>query len=534
MSLADHGQLAILAEIARLATLDLELRAMLQRITDVLAARFGWELVALVRIDEERRAFVCEAITASVPTVVAPGYGRSFGSGVVGEVAAGGRAILLDDVAGSDNFVEVAAGTRAELCVPIRHAGRVVAVLNLESPRAAAFRHQLPLVEAIADQMAGVIASARLYEAVRQRALQFEVLSEVSRVAVAGADPASVLHHVAAYLQRRFDLAMVAIVVADDGAREWQHRAIVTRTPVPVTPRDRWPIQAGVVGRAIREGVSQWVPDVRVDPDYFGLLPELRAELAVPIRLGDRSVGALNLENDDPGALSADNVRLFELVADQVAGAIRLALLNEELSATTLELERANRSLQRANRALARRSLVDPLTGVANRRHLEEVLDAEWRRAIRARRPLSLLLVDVDHFKAYNDSAGHLAGDRCLREVARVLGEVMRRSGELVARYGGEEFAVVLPDSDGAGAVLVAAALRARLAAREIAHPASALGPWVTVSIGVATHIPRHGEEPSLLIARADRALYRAKELGRDRVVEAAADRGEEGPAGRP
>lgn len=163
-----NSQLEILNEIARIATLDLELRPMLQRITDALAQKFGWEFVACVTVDQERKRFVCEAVTTAQATDIEVGYSRELGSGVVGEVAVLARPILLDDVRTAKNYVETMKGTRSELCVPVLHRGELVAILNLESTRPRAFHEQLPLVQAVADQIAGAIHSARLYQEVRK------------------------------------------------------------------------------------------------------------------------------------------------------------------------------------------------------------------------------------------------------------------------------------------------------------------------------------------------------------------------------
>src|SRR5437762_4330224 len=132
-------------QIARIATLDLELRPMMQRITDALAQKFGWEFVALVMVDADRTAFVCEAVTTSLPTEIHVGYSRPLGSGVVGEVATTERPILLDDVQTSPNYVETMPGAMSELCVPVMHGDGLVAILNLESTRRGAFHEQLPL-----------------------------------------------------------------------------------------------------------------------------------------------------------------------------------------------------------------------------------------------------------------------------------------------------------------------------------------------------------------------------------------------------
>src|SRR5213594_4416145 len=136
-------------EIARIATLDLELRPMMQRITDALAQKFGWEFVALVMVDADRTAFVCEAVTSSIPTEIHVGYSRPLGSGVVGEVAATERPILLDDVRRAPNYVETMPGAMSELCVPVIHSGRLTAIVNLESTRPGEFHDQLPLLTTV-------------------------------------------------------------------------------------------------------------------------------------------------------------------------------------------------------------------------------------------------------------------------------------------------------------------------------------------------------------------------------------------------
>jgi GAF domain-containing protein len=162
-------QLEVINEVARIATLDLELRPMLQRITDALARKFGWEFIALVTVDATLHSFQCEALTSAIDTSVHIGYGRALGSGVVGQVAQSGQPLVIDDVDDFPNYVETMPGARSEICVPVKHHGRLVAVLNLESQRPAAFSGQLPLLETVADTIAGAIASAQLCGASRGR-----------------------------------------------------------------------------------------------------------------------------------------------------------------------------------------------------------------------------------------------------------------------------------------------------------------------------------------------------------------------------
>jgi diguanylate cyclase (GGDEF)-like protein len=175
--------------------------------------------------------------------------------------------------------------------------------------------------------------------------------------------------------------------------------------------------------------------------------------------------------------------------------------------------------LKRQRDILAGLTFLDGLTGLANRRRFDQVLEMEWRRGCRSSAPLSLIMMDIDFFKAFNDAAGHLAGDECLRQVAQALAAVVQRPGDFIGRYGGEEFACILPETDAAGAWQVAELLQAALAERRILHPASAVSPQVTLSLGVATLVPAPEADPQQLILIADQALYRAKASGRDRAA---------------
>jgi len=161
----------------------------------------------------------------------------------------------------------------------------------------------------------------------------------------------------------------------------------------------------------------------------------------------------------------------------------------------------------------------DALTGIANRRHFDETLIHEWRRARRAQTALSVLMIDVDHFKNYNDHYGHQAGDQCLRDLAQELARCFQRSGEVLARYGGEEFVVIQAGNNAADATHSAEVARQAIERRVLPHAASPVAPVVTISIGVATMNPNSAIEPAAIVAAADRALYAAKHAGRNRVL---------------
>jgi diguanylate cyclase (GGDEF)-like protein len=205
------------------------------------------------------------------------------------------------------------------------------------------------------------------------------------------------------------------------------------------------------------------------------------------------------------------------VIASTIAYRWRLRVLRT-LQADLMRLVRERtEQLEDANRKLAMMSYVDVITEVANRRSFDDELAMEWRRSTRTRSCLSLLMVDIDGFKAFNDALGHQAGDKCLRTVAAVISECVRRAGDTVARYGGEEFVVLLSDTESPGAAVLAERIRSAIEQRDISHPAMLRG-RLTVSIGVATMTGKEALEPSSLVRAADAALYQAKRDGRNLV----------------
>ncbi|MCP5198067.1 MAG: diguanylate cyclase [Gammaproteobacteria bacterium] len=174
--------------------------------------------------------------------------------------------------------------------------------------------------------------------------------------------------------------------------------------------------------------------------------------------------------------------------------------------------------LKRKLKLLDQLATQDSLTGIANRRRFEEYLHFEWLRAMRSQTMIALILMDVDHFKQFNDHYGHIAGDECLRKVATALADAMKRGGDFVARYGGEEFVGVLPETDLRGAATVAEQLRATVADLQITHEYSSVASFVTISIGVDATYPTSDNAPVNLMEAADKHLYQAKQAGRNRV----------------
>ncbi|WP_141294105.1 diguanylate cyclase domain-containing protein [Planktothrix agardhii] len=265
-------------------------------------------------------------------------------------------------------------------------------------------------------------------------------------------------------------------------------------------------------GQYYQQNTIKATPDIYtagLTPCHFELLEKLqvRAKLVVPIILQTQGLWGILVAHDctKPREWQNLEIELMQQLAIQLAIAIHQSELHQQL--------------QLANQQLQNLAMVDQLTQIANRRCFDEILNQEWHRLVREKRPLSLLLCDIDYFKQYNDTYGHPQGDICLQQVAQALQQGVQRSIDLVARYGGEEFVVILPHTDQEGALEVAQKIQDVLEQFNLPHRSSNVADRVTMSIGICSLIPTVERFPLDLINAADHALYQAKTLGRNRTV---------------
>ena len=228
----------------------------------------------------------------------------------------------------------------------------------------------------------------------------------------------------------------------------------------------------------------------RSDTDIGASAPDCRGAREVLIRQRD-------------GTLRAMDLTLTPMIGDQP---LFVALLHD-----ITHHKQSENALQRA-------ALIDPLTKIANRRHFDTFLEKEWQRAVRSSQPLSLIVLDVDHFKGYNDSLGHAAGDACLQQVAMALQSHALRATDLAARYGGEEFVLLFGETGFEAACALGEAIRAHIESLHIPNPRSSTSEWVTASLGVATIVPTQLDDLKDFFVSADRAMYAVKEAGRNGV----------------
>ena len=208
----------------------------------------------------------------------------------------------------------------------------------------------------------------------------------------------------------------------------------------------------------------------------------------------------------------------IELIA-RIRAHAKNYLMQLERDAAFFALREMKKQLEKSNRKLEKLSMLDGLTGIANRRHFDSSFEEEYQRARQTQSPLSLILIDIDYFKLFNDTYGHQPGDDCLKQVASVLENECKKSTDLAARYGGEEFVILLPDTSAQSALLVANRIREHIKELQIEHESSDTSNCVTVSQGISCLLPNGVISSEELLERADKALYSAKENGRDQVV---------------
>lgn len=343
-------------------------------------------------------------------------------------------------------------------------------------------------------------------DATGRGAMLTEILAQVSREALQGEGLHAVLQRIVDCLVLRLQTPIVSIILLDDAGTQFVQEVWAGELDLDEpAPGSGWPVTKGVAGRCARTGLAQFVPDVDQDPDYVAGNSAVRSEYMVPIRHRARLHGVLNIESSHEDFFTHEVRAVFDAIADQIAGAIHLARVAGELEA--------------ANRKLEQLSMSDGLTGIANRRCFDLRIAADWIRLASDGRSLALVLADADCFKALNDAHGHLYGDGCLCELARLCATYADGEEDLVARFGGEELVLLLPGRNLHQAHAIGEHLRQQVEAAAMTHADSAVAPYVTISIGVSTMQPAASNSPEQLIAAADRALYAAKARGRNCVI---------------
>ncbi|RMH14531.1 MAG: GGDEF domain-containing protein [Gemmatimonadetes bacterium] len=374
--------------------------------------------------------------------------------------------------------------TRSAISAPLRYKGRVIGAISTQSYRPRAYsRDDLELLQGIADLAAVAVENARQFRELELRRREAERIEEIGRALTGSLDFDEVLAKVTA---ATMDL------LNGDGASVWMIEGTLATAkastgPILVPVGTRWDIAGPLYERLVRQRTYATIEDLSTSdlvPQHLRGIVGAGSGLAVPLQVGDAVAGALAVGSSEPRAFSGDDIRVLQRLAGQAS----VALDNAQLHANVQAL-----------------SLTDALTGLPNRRHLQIHLEREVAAARRGRK-LSLVLFDLDDFKHYNDTLGHVVGDQILKAFARVL-EDENRAMNMVARFGGDEFVSVLSESDQEGAEGYIRRINQRVAADRILAPHG-----VTVSSGIAVFSPDRMVGVEELIQTADRNMYREKD----------------------
>ncbi len=349
------------------------------------------------------------------------------------------------------------------------------------------------------------------------RGSSLEWLTEVCRQAATGVGVAEVVDTLWAGGRRPLDIDLLAVARVDpSGTVRWSRWWVAGDRRQP----DVEPVVSAAVIDRIAERTAPWVIDLASDGDRRtsnGLhLPtaggEYRSCVLVPMRAAGAPVGLAVVARFGPDGWSDDQLRLLEVCCNRLAAMIERDRLDESLRAAAARLEATGRDLERLTR-------LDPVTGLPTRSALEAQLELEWRRAWRTRRPLSMLVAEIDDLDGYRERFGSDLADRCVNQVASELTRGLRRAGDFTARTDARTFAVLLPGAVADDAARAAERVRAGIEGLRIPHQAaSPVRPWLSVSIGIASVIPSSGSSPRSLMECADLARRDAVDEGRNRV----------------
>ena len=428
---------------------------------------------------------------------IAPGVGWAW------EALEGEEPVLLPDAATANDLGVSGDGPPQPLgVIPLRFQDRALGVFAvLGQPGKQFSREENGLLASIGRQVSIALENSRLYTETRRKALEFEALYQVSRTMASTLDLQNILTRISEMVSDLLQAQAMALMLLGPDGRTLSTVAGYNLFDETLPPAPDAPLEAGPSLVAVREKRPVMVSDIQVDEVHGAWLKAARDRgftsfLAVPLIVQDRALGCMNLYMLERHEFAPEEIQLLSTFASQAAVSIENARLFEE------------------TRQLA---ITDPLTGLANHRQFYDQLEREFRRAQRYQRPLTLLMLDLDRFKAFNDRYGHLAGDHALRETADVLRQ-NARSVDILARYGGEEFAVILPETDLSRAAAHAERIRSAVASHVFRSHETGLEHQVTISIGVAALAPT-SDKVEDLVHDADQALYRAKAAGRNQIA---------------
>lgn len=489
------AQLGLLEEVGRQITDSLDEKEILERTLEAVVNKFGYAEAAISLLVNGDSLEIA-AISGTQDFGYRTGFRQKTGKGIIGYVAKTRRPHVAGDVSIDPHYFSTAERTGSAVGVPMLDKDQLLGVIYVESTTRNAIQpDDVQTLQTLANQVATSLQKARLYARTQEHLRVMTVLQSISHTVTSSLDINEILNNVIRLLQESFGYTYIGIYLLDGDVL---HMGAQAGYPEHMLVHEM-PITSGVIGRTARTKETQFVRDVSADPDFVRASYEVKTEIAVPLLKDENILGVLNVESKDPASLDENDVDFLNALAGPVAVAIDNARLHAEVKVM---------------------AMTDVVSGLANRRAFDEILRSEMTRATRYNQPISLIILDLDSFKEYNDKWGHPAGDVRLKEIADLLHANVREP-DVAVRYGGEEFAVILPNTPKSGALRLAERLR---------RSAEACAPYgkgnhspisgYTISLGVAT-FPDDATSIEELLLAADNAELTAKRLGKNRVYAA-------------
>jgi diguanylate cyclase (GGDEF)-like protein len=488
-------QLALLEEVGRRIADSLDENEIIQLTVEIIVHHFRYAEVAISLLIEDSLLEVA-AISGTEDFGYRPGYQQKVGQGIIGYVGEKGEPYIAHDVSQDPYYISTAKRKGSALAVPMFNKEALLGIIYVETGAQNAFKlDDVQTLQTLANQVATAIQKARLYARAQEHIQGMTTLQTVSAAVISSLELNEILQNIIEILKISYGYSYISIYLLD---RDVLQLGAELGYPDDLII-DEISIYAGVIGRCVRSKQPQFILNVNDDPDFLRAAYEVKSEICVPLLKHDRLLGVLNVESKEDRPLTEDDMNLLETLAGPLAVAIDNARLHAEVKAM---------------------ALTDSMSGLANRRAFDEMLHTELTRAERYNHPLSLIIMDLDSFKQFNDLYGHPAGDIRLKEIAEMLKENVREP-DIAARYGGEEFAVILPNTNKRGAIKLAERLcrSAEAKAPKTFLTGGAISGY-TISLGVAAFPDDALTEQDLLLA-ADNAELNAKRLGKNRVCAA-------------
>ena len=494
---AEHrrvSQLGLLEEASRQIAGLLDEREICWQVMQTIVRSFGYAEAAIL-LTVENGDLELIAIGGTEDMGFSPGLHVKKGQGIIGQTAISRDVYITGDVSRDPYYANPPRGPRtgSAIGLPMLHERDLLGVLYIESATLDDFDTEIVhTFQTLTSHTVTAIQRARLFEVARDRLRAITAVQAVSQTVSSSLELEQIFQTVVETLQNTFGYNFVSIYLLD--GEILRLGAQIGYAPDQIYTEI--PITNGVAGRAVRSRQTQFIPDVSREPGFLRASHEVESEICVPLLKEGTALGVLNIESERGHPLTETDITILTSFAGQVAVAVDNARLHGQVKSL---------------------ALTDGLTGLANRRAFDYALESEVARVARYGPPLSLIIIDIDSFKQYNDTWGHPAGDARLRAIADLL-RANVRNPDIAARYGGEEFALLLPFTDKAGAMLLAERLRYAAAANSPrGFTANGSTSGYTLSIGVAS-FPEDGITSAQLLFAADNAELMAKRLGKNRV----------------